>query len=142
MTYLMEPQDKAAVVRFRDPLSRLSGFTGEILVHCPRCDSRATIRPEPQPEDKQPRFWTSLRPRRLTCLSCGFTDRWTVATGTHGGVIPPKFSGPNDPYFGALLWLRTGCCGHMLWAYNLEHVNLLENYVSAQLENAARSPAP
>ncbi len=29
------------------------------------------------------------------------------------------------------LWLRTPCCGEMLWAYNGRHLAELENYVLA-----------
>jgi len=44
-----------------------------------------------------------------------------------------RVSGPNDPYFGLPLWLSTACCGHVLWAYNAEHLDRLEDYVSARL---------
>jgi hypothetical protein len=45
----------------------------------------------------------------------------------------PEFSGPDDPYFGLPLWLSIDCCGKVLWAYNAEHLNLLEGYVGARL---------
>jgi hypothetical protein len=51
-----------------------------------------------------------------------------------------EFGGPDDPYFGTRLWLATDCRGHVLWAYNTEHVDLLEAYVSAQLRERGAIP--
>ena len=129
----------ADTARFRDPLLRLPCFSGEILVRCPRCDARASIRPEPRPETcSHPHPFT---PRRLTCPSCGLADRWTMprsADGRHGEQ--PEFGGPDDPYFGIPLWLATDCRGHVLWAYNAEHLDLLERYVSARLRERGSIP--
>jgi hypothetical protein len=128
----MGSEDIAHAVRFRDPLLRLPFFSGEILVRCPRCDARAHIRPESRPEDaSRPRPGS---PRRLTCPSCGLADRWTMPRSANGRFgFYPEFGGPDDPYFGFPLWLATDCRGHVLWAYNLEHLDLLESYVSARL---------
>lgn len=41
--------------------------------------------------------------------------------------------GPFDWYFHRPLWLQTPCCGHILWAYNVEHLDFLERYVRAEL---------
>jgi len=131
-------EDNAEAARFRDPLLRLSRFSGEILVHCPRCDARAHVRPESRPEDGQLRQWIS---RGLTCPSCGFVDRWTMPRSVGGRYgIPPEFAGPDDPYFGIPLWLATDCRGHVLWAYNVEHLDLLESYVSARLRERGSIP--
>ncbi|MFD4246830.1 hypothetical protein ACFWP3_35365 [Streptomyces sp. NPDC058525] len=42
-----------------------------------------------------------------------------------GGIV--------DPYFQLPLWLQASCCGHVLWAYNVRHLDLLEAYVAAKL---------
>jgi hypothetical protein len=49
----------------------------------------------------------------------------------------------RDPYFGEELWLRKECCGgHVLWAFNLEHLNFLEAFIAAKLrERPANNPA-
>ncbi|MGI5171658.1 hypothetical protein ACQEU3_45665 [Spirillospora sp. CA-253888] len=31
------------------------------------------------------------------------------------------------------LWLQRSCCGHVLWAYNVRHLDLLESYAAAKL---------
>jgi hypothetical protein len=139
MVSLMGSEGDASSPRFRDPLLRLPSFSGEILVRCPRCDARAAIRPEVRPEaENRAQPWG---PRRLTCPSCGLADRWTMprsADDRYG--IPPEFGGPDDPYFGIPLWLATVCGGHVLWAYNVEHLDLLESYVSARLRERGSVP--
>ncbi|MFD4542021.1 hypothetical protein [Streptomyces bauhiniae] len=41
--------------------------------------------------------------------------------------------GGEDPFFQQPLWLQTRCGGHILWAFNEEHVDELSAYVGAQL---------
>jgi hypothetical protein len=38
-----------------------------------------------------------------------------------------------DWYFRYPVWLTVACCGETLWAYNREHLDYLESYVSAGL---------
>jgi hypothetical protein len=45
-----------------------------------------------------------------------------------------------DPYFGLPLWLQAGFRGHLLWAYNLRHLDLLEGYVAARLRERHELP--
>ena len=54
--------------------------------------------------------------------------------------IVPEFGGPDDPFFGLPLWLRVDCCGHVLWAYNRDHLDLIEAYVSARLRKRGMPP--
>lgn len=42
-------------------------------------------------------------------------------------------SEPRDPVSGLDLWLQTPCCGHLLWAWNIEHVLWMQKYVQARL---------
>jgi hypothetical protein len=116
--------------RFRDPLTRLWRFADEILVHCPNCDREASVIPDLEFADDPRR---SPLHRRLSCLRCGHTDSWTAPRAGIGWTIPEP-SGPTDPYFGLPLWLRANCCGgHVLWAYNAKHLDLLEAYLTARL---------
>src|SRR5687768_9071979 len=44
---------------------------------------------------------------------------------------PAAFTGePVDPVFGLQLWLQAPCCGHVLWAYNREHLEVIRGYVT------------
>lgn len=103
---------------------------------------KAIVVPSPGPPG-EPRHHAddpdSLHPRRLTC-HCGRTDEW-IPEGVPGKfVVIPNFTGPNDPYFGLPLWLQAPCCGNVLWAYNAEHLDLLERYVGARLRERGREP--
>ena len=85
-------------------LARLS-----VDVVCPRCAGPAVVR------DRQ----------RLTCTGCGYA----AVRRTTCSVWGP----PVDPYFRRPLWLRTRWRGHVVWAFNREHLELLTLYVSAGL---------
>ncbi|WP_185734848.1 hypothetical protein [Micromonospora globispora] len=128
--------------RFRDPKYWLRSLAaGEIFVHCPRCAGWASILPDPDPDPEsagRSRHHVWLR-RRLSCLGCAYLDVWHLlaAQGDNARTLP-EFSGPNDPYFGLPLWLSIDCRGRVLWAYNAEHLDLLEAYVSARLRERGR----
>jgi len=64
----------------------------------------------------------------LSCLSCGSTKDWN-GRQVGGG----SSSAPTDWYFHLPLWLQASCCGEILWAYNRDHLNFLEDYVQATL---------
>ncbi|MFV1884892.1 MAG: hypothetical protein ACMZ7B_10420 [Balneola sp.] len=51
---------------------------------------------------------------RLSCAQCGFID-------------------DKDHYPDYELFLKIDCCSEVLWAMNLEHLDFLEDYVSAKI---------
>ncbi|MEU4245575.1 hypothetical protein [Actinoplanes sp. NPDC026619] len=121
-------------LRFRDPSAGLARFADDILVGCPACAGPASVRADPD-ADRPDATW--LR-RRLICAGCGHTAEWDAPR--HGaGRLLPHLTGPDDPYFGLPLWLRTDVRRHVLWAYNARHLTLLEQYVTAELRE--RGPA-
>jgi hypothetical protein len=98
----------------------------EFLVQCPRCQNCAKI-------FKRDSANPSLHsPRRLSCLHCGYSKDWN-GTGM-------SFGAPRDPCFGLPLWFQVPCSGHILWAYNLRHLNIIEQYVVATLREKRRHP--
>jgi hypothetical protein len=108
--------------RFRDPMVWLQDFEDEILVRCPACDACALVLAPPKQNG-------GGRPRAarlcLRCPTCGLGKDASPSGATYGG--------PFDPYFQLPLWLQAECCGEVLWAYNAEHLDLLESYVGAKL---------
>lgn len=127
--------------RFQDDVGLAWQYPAEVV--CPRCGRRATVR-------------VDLDHFRLTCSRCPLALDWTgqyltvVVDGRpvtlrrmHGAWFEPEsaryvsaFSVQEgvEPHFGVPLWLRAECCGgHLLWANNEEHLNYLENFVSATL---------
>ena len=45
---------------------------------------------------------------------------------------------PVDPFFGLPLYVQAPCCGNVLWAWNLQHLDLLAAVVGARLRERAR----
>jgi hypothetical protein len=115
--------------RFRDRGETIYSYLDDILVECPRCGGCASVRlADPKCKDM-------FDARRLVCASCGVVVEKKFRMMVIGGV-PPK-----DAYFGLPLWLAAPCCGRILWAYNIEHLNLIERYISADLRQRSQ-PLP
>jgi hypothetical protein len=110
------------VRRFRDPMLQIHDLAAETVdVVCPRCEEQAACVPQP----------TELR--RLVCPGCGLAPARTSGS--------TRWGGPVDPFFGLPLWLRAGCCGgHVLWAYNRTHLDLLERHVAVDLRERGDRP--
>lgn len=92
---------------------------GRVLVRCPACQQCATVI---RPVIVERRYAGNPR---LICVHCGLAREYAYRGHTTGV--------PLDPFFGLPLWLQTACCGHTLWAYNAEHLHVLEGYVAARL---------
>jgi hypothetical protein len=104
--------------RFQEPDEAVA-WGWPLLVRCPRCDGRAAVD-------------GSGEEVRLTCPACGLVRDWDGRTRFTGGTQTG-----HDGYFGAELWLRSECCGHVLWARNAEHLEYLRAYVAGALREDA-----
>ncbi|GAA2396054.1 zinc ribbon domain-containing protein [Dactylosporangium salmoneum] len=111
--------------RFRDPTSAYSLY--DLALHpidvvCPQCAARARV--VGAPGDDRP---STTRARRLVCAACGHTATWSPRSGSSwwGAAV--------DPFFRQPLALTTAVRGHLLWAYNREHLLLLAQFVAAGL---------
>jgi hypothetical protein len=119
---------------FTDSGQTLANFVETIYVRCPKCTKRAHVIRIPDVEEEiladtsghhgSLSFRRSFSPRKLCCLHCSYTSIWEGGTQHRGG--------PYDWYFQLPLWLQTPCCGEILWAFNEEHLNFLEQYVVAK----------
>jgi len=119
------------------PLAR---FTDRVLVVCPRCGGRASVVPRPGLSAPRHAMELLYQPRRLACGGCGAVgDRAADARGA--ALVGAEPGGTEDPFFRRPLWLQTHCVGHVLWAYDEEHVDALSAYVGARLrERGSLSP--
>lgn len=122
---------KSEISRHLDTGTKIYEFYDEFLVVCPRCGSLGkVVIDEERSEELSTRKIDQHRnklfgPRKFICTKCVHRDRW------NGSQIT---SGTNrDWYFGFRLWLEIECCGELLWAYNLEHLQMIEEYVGAKL---------
>ncbi|PAQ15652.1 hypothetical protein CD798_05465 [Bacillaceae bacterium SAOS 7] len=116
----------------------LENFGDEFLVVCPNCHGKSKVI---SLGDHAP-YRTDMT-KRFICLECGlmkeftpkkncfnqvvisYSNKWTEGFINIGGVF--------DWYFGYPLYLQISCCSHTLWAYNLQHLEYLKNYVEAEL---------
>lgn len=113
-------------------------FTERIDVVCPRCEKKALVMGIPAyapitEHEKKVRF---------SCVSCGYaikyanTPKMLVYINTQG---KPKYSrvlyrdAPIDPFFGFTVWYRVDTTYGLLWAYNLEHLSVIEAYIADPL---------
>ncbi|MFJ1588092.1 hypothetical protein ACIOC1_32820 [Streptomyces sp. NPDC088197] len=118
--------------RFRDPRSTKYDFLGSIMVRCPGCAKAALVIPAADSSGCGGR--TLFRPRRLVCHSCGLSRLWSGrAVALSRGTAAPA----TDPYFGVPLWLQIETRHGWLWAYDLEHLDLLRRFVQASLRERA-----
>ena len=102
--------------RFKDKNYRLSDFAKKVLVVCPRCTKQARALVD---------YEENIA--RLYCFSCGYSKECSTKYGK--GYIHL----PANAYFGAELWLKERFRDNWIWAYNYEHLNYLEQYISAGL---------
>lgn len=103
-------------LRFRDKGEGIYSFLFEydILIECPHCMKCANA--FRRTEEKLGYM--------MQCVHCGVI--------TNPGVG----SWGNGTFMGLKLWLRTNCCGNLLWAYNKEHLDFLDGYINASLREA------
>ena len=123
--------------RFRDNGYGLEAYSDLIYVVCPVCTGRATVVERPGLPDRRYESDLFFRPRRLSCHQCAASSGWEPAQ-RGAGVIGARPRGTIDPFFKLPLWLQMDCRGHVLWAYNKRHLDVMERYVSARLRERRR----
>ncbi len=122
--------------RFLDTGTRIYEFYDEFLVVCPKCGAMAKVLiDEAEFEKLSKRKSLEARnkffaPRRLVCSNCLHRQIWNGTQITVGSNV--------DWYFKLPLWLEISCGGELLWAYNLEHLEMLEKYVAAKLRERTK----
>lgn len=123
-------------MRFVDTGTNIHDFCDEFLVVCPRCGSRGMVVLDESEFGKLSGKTSDqarnrlFGPRKFVCTKCVHREKWSGSRIVSGGN--------RDWYFGFELWLETECCGDLLWAYNLEHLEMLEEYVSAKLRERTK----
>ncbi|MDX2623890.1 hypothetical protein PV356_31030 [Streptomyces sp. WI03-5b] len=113
---------------FRDPGSTKFDFLSSVLVGCPGC--RKVARVGTAPDSSGLHGHGLFAPRRLVCRSCGIAKGWNRRVlALHRDRHAPA----TDPYFDVRLWLQTETRHGWVWAYNLEHLDLIRRFVQAPL---------
>ncbi|TCI68649.1 MULTISPECIES: hypothetical protein [Exiguobacterium] len=104
--------------RFLLESRELETFMSQMFVICPQCGGRADV-------------LEKINEVRLSCFHCGHLQMKQNGTKYIGGAI--------DVHFGLPLYLQTGCCGHVLWAYNQEHLGYMKRYIEAMIRTSDRA---
>lgn len=94
-------------------------YVGKILRTCKSCGSNLHFLTKPTKETKQQLLGT--------CETCKKENEYEITWKKY------LKNHPNDPYFGMDLWLQTAIKSNVLWAYNLEHLDFLKEYVASKL---------
>ncbi|MFF5563740.1 hypothetical protein ACFY7Z_16820 [Streptomyces sp. NPDC012623] len=117
-----------------DPRSTKYDFLASVLVCCPGCEKIAHVVAGPEPAGvHDPDLFA---PRRLVCRNCGAAKEWRrggVALHRDRDRDRDRDEPATDPYFDVRLWLQTETRHGWVWAYNLEHLDLIRRFVQAPL---------
>ncbi len=116
---------------------RIYDFIKEILIECPKCSQCARVKNDS--EDLSP------GETQLTCLNCSYNK---VLQNNSKSILSEDIEVSQtgmmiigeaiDSYFHQPLWLRADCGGNELWAYNREHLEWLNDFVSAKLRERSQ----
>lgn len=155
--------------RFTDQGLTLTDFAGHFLVHCPKCEGRALVRPGDQRLVCTACHYTEVPGRwygawRLSvsrrCTVCGQHAQRSVEAGQYrekltlrceecGDEREYRANGTHlfqnkglitDNVYGLPLWLQAEFQGEQFWAFNSEHLAYLRDYVSAKLRERGILP--
>jgi hypothetical protein len=105
--------------------THLYDFIKDILVVCPSCEGMALVDTRGYAI-----FQREAKDVRVVCGKCGHSktlDRIVTRN------ISLKIGAPVDPFFHLPVWLQEEVGGELLWAYNREHLEFLEQHVGAKL---------
>lgn len=104
--------------KFNDRLTYLSDFGHIIIVKCPKCGKPINYKNFPD---------NSAIVATMSCLKCGY-----IRNGYEINIHKNPYAVFFQDYEN---YLTASCCGEELWAYNLEHLDFLENYVGATIRS-------
>jgi hypothetical protein len=111
-------------------------FIKDILVLCPSCGGQAIVKISGFPIRN-----INEHEIKATCTNCGYNKRLdekpsSILFSSSSKTIPGRYliiGGAIDPYFHLPLWLTANCGDNILWAYNHEHLDFLEEHIEAKL---------
>lgn len=113
---------------FKDQRVHLFTFADYFLVCCPKCNGPAYVYPKINYLDKK--FWSA---RKLVCTKCKYFKSKLP--------LPPLIlNEEKDWFFNLPLFLTASCCNQRLYAFNIEHLNFIEEFVSSKIISRKQDP--
>lgn len=110
-----------------------SDFTDEVMVVCPKCADKAIVKGPGLYKEKENELTYCV------CTHCGYNQKYQdrkpdVVIGSSSGK--PSFhhlkelGGGVDPYFHHPLWYMVDCLEGVIWAYNIQHLEVIEAFIA------------
>lgn len=115
--------------------TRNEDFIIRIDVVCPKCKAQALVLGG-QPYKSVSEYEADVR---FSCTSCGFalkylnTPKFTAYINRKGQAVTSRVliqNAPCDPFFGFDVWYQVETKHGLLWAYSLDHITVIENYIA------------
>lgn len=119
---------------------RNEDFILNIAVVCPKCKAQAFVLGG-QPYKNITEYEHEVQFLCKTCIckiKFANTPKFPVSTNSRGKSISSRLlmlNSPCDPYFGFDVWYRIETKYGLLWAYNLEHLTVIKNYIADKLRS-------
>lgn len=133
--YVQTAQDKKGIPNLYQ--TYLIEFTQKVLVHCNVCNQIAEVKIDSLiPLSRKSK--ASIR-----CLNCANYKEKYLSGGYLGkNQIKDKskidnaiiLGMPIDPYFHLELYLKIEFRNHILWVYNIEHLNALIDFINSKIK--------
>lgn len=101
--------------RFNDDNLSITHFYKTVFVKCTSCNKKAIC---------EVNFETQLA--KFFCTTCGYNKEVTIQLSNNFAIQMAA-----NQYFKAELWLKQNFKQEIFWAYNYEHLNYLESYISS-----------
>jgi len=94
---------------------------------CPYCGKKIYI--------EQSGFKTPPKEISITCSHCDAKIEYSPSVESYRKkeALPQDAGLKKDPYFGLPLWLQSEVRGNLFWAYNREHLQVIKEYIEADL---------
>jgi predicted nucleic acid-binding Zn-ribbon protein len=114
----------------------LYDFVKNIYVICPKCGNQALVK------SKGFLYHENEEQIKLICLKCGMNKYYSEKpkdkfiserSGIQYETRNYVYGANIDPFFNLPLWLQKEMPDGLLWAYNYEHLNFIENHIRAEL---------
>jgi hypothetical protein len=113
----------------------LEEFINEMVVVCPQCENKAFVVSNPN----------NRQETKLTCTHCGFSKFWNghandfLYSHEWSGYSGILLGQPVDCYFKLPLWYTSNFRGYVLFAYNLNHLSFLKDFIENKLRERTES---
>lgn len=110
-----------------------SDFTSDVAIVCPKCSKKALVKgPGLYKEGEEELTY-------CVCITCGYNQKYQdrepdVVIGSHNRKTSvhnlKALGGGVDPYFHHPLWYMVDCLEGIIWAYNIEHLQVIEFFIA------------